>query len=297
MMRRRVRRHGRAGDRLFARSAQSSRGRCRHGTARALRRSGAGERCAAAAGLGLSARLHRPRRGGRAACRDRRAAAARGALQGLHRTPPGRSLRHLVRLRRPTGCCRPSRCRRASSRCARAPRHGWARRPRRWSAPSSPSTGPACRSAGIATFPTSRTSSASRSPARRGCAFAAIRRCSRKRADVLSLELAPRSAYLLRAEARWGWQHSVAPTPALRYSITFRTRRAGRRGSRPAAASTAGHAGRRSRRRRLDSVQGEPALDGGGDAGSVFDAGAIVAQIPALTRTMRHRGRCLGARS
>jgi alkylated DNA repair dioxygenase AlkB len=49
-----------------------------------------------------------------------------------------------------------------------------------------------------------------------------------KKADVLSLELAPRSAYLLRAEARWGWQHSVAPTPALRYSITFRTRSAGR---------------------------------------------------------------------
>ena len=47
-----------------------------------------------------------------------------------------------------------------------------------------------------------------------------------KKADVLSLELAPRSAYVLRAEARWGWQHSVAPTPALRYSITFRTRSA-----------------------------------------------------------------------
>ena len=45
-----------------------------------------------------------------------------------------------------------------------------------------------------------------------------------KKADVVSLELAPRSAYVLRAEARWGWQHSVAPTPALRYSITFRTR-------------------------------------------------------------------------
>ena len=46
-----------------------------------------------------------------------------------------------------------------------------------------------------------------------------------KKADVLSLELAPRSAYVLRAEARWGWQHSVAPTPELRYSITFRTTR------------------------------------------------------------------------
>ncbi len=51
-----------------------------------------------------------------------------------------------------------------------------------------------------------------------------------KKVDVLSLELAPRSAYVLRAEARWGWQHSVAPTPALRYSITFRT--AARAGSR-----------------------------------------------------------------
>jgi alkylated DNA repair dioxygenase AlkB len=47
-----------------------------------------------------------------------------------------------------------------------------------------------------------------------------------KKADVLSLELAPRSAYVLRAEARWGWQHSIAPTPELRYSLTFRTRRA-----------------------------------------------------------------------
>jgi alkylated DNA repair dioxygenase AlkB len=45
-----------------------------------------------------------------------------------------------------------------------------------------------------------------------------------KKADVLSLQLVPRSAYLLRAEARWGWQHSIAPTPGLRWSITFRTR-------------------------------------------------------------------------
>lgn len=44
-----------------------------------------------------------------------------------------------------------------------------------------------------------------------------------KREDVIALELAPRSAYLLRAEARWSWQHSIASTPALRYSITFRT--------------------------------------------------------------------------
>jgi alkylated DNA repair dioxygenase AlkB len=42
---------------------------------------------------------------------------------------------------------------------------------------------------------------------------------------ILMLDLAPRSAYLLREEARWGWQHSIAPTAELRYSITFRTRR------------------------------------------------------------------------
>jgi alkylated DNA repair dioxygenase AlkB len=46
-----------------------------------------------------------------------------------------------------------------------------------------------------------------------------------KRSDVITLELAPRSAYILRGTARWGWQHSISPTPALRYSITFRTRR------------------------------------------------------------------------
>ena len=46
-----------------------------------------------------------------------------------------------------------------------------------------------------------------------------------KKADVLSLALAPRSAYVLRGDARWRWQHSIAPTPALRWSITFRTPR------------------------------------------------------------------------
>jgi alkylated DNA repair dioxygenase AlkB len=46
-----------------------------------------------------------------------------------------------------------------------------------------------------------------------------------KKADVLAVTLAPRSAYLLQGIARWGWQHSIAATPALRYSITLRTRR------------------------------------------------------------------------
>ena len=46
-----------------------------------------------------------------------------------------------------------------------------------------------------------------------------------RRADILRLQLEPRSIYLMRGAARWGWQHSVAPTKALRYSITLRTSR------------------------------------------------------------------------
>lgn len=40
---------------------------------------------------------------------------------------------------------------------------------------------------------------------------------------VFTLELAPRSMYVLAGAARWRWQHGVPPTPGLRYSITFRT--------------------------------------------------------------------------
>ena len=47
----------------------------------------------------------------------------------------------------------------------------------------------------------------------------------RRGAPTFEIALAPRSAYALRGEARWGWQHAIAPTPQLRYSITFRTRR------------------------------------------------------------------------
>jgi alkylated DNA repair dioxygenase AlkB len=53
------------------------------------------------------------------------------------------------------------------------------------------------------------------------------------RAGTFDLTLAPRSAYVLRDDVRWAWQHSVPPTPALRYSITFRTRR--HREARPAS--------------------------------------------------------------
>lgn len=40
---------------------------------------------------------------------------------------------------------------------------------------------------------------------------------------VVSFEVEPRSAYLMRGEVATRWQHSVAPVSALRYSITFRT--------------------------------------------------------------------------
>jgi len=43
---------------------------------------------------------------------------------------------------------------------------------------------------------------------------------------AFALELEPRSAYALTGGARWGWQHAISPTKALRYSITFRTLRA-----------------------------------------------------------------------
>lgn len=44
------------------------------------------------------------------------------------------------------------------------------------------------------------------------------------RKAATSLELEPRSAYAMRDDIRWQWQHHIPPTKALRYSITFRTR-------------------------------------------------------------------------
>lgn len=44
----------------------------------------------------------------------------------------------------------------------------------------------------------------------------------------LDVALRPRSAYLLRGAARWAWQHAIAPTEQMRWSITLRTRRARR---------------------------------------------------------------------
>ena len=43
--------------------------------------------------------------------------------------------------------------------------------------------------------------------------------------SVAEIELEPRSAYLLSGKARWSWQHSIPATKALRYSVTFRTRK------------------------------------------------------------------------
>lgn len=53
-----------------------------------------------------------------------------------------------------------------------------------------------------------------------------VMRFQRKENDkrkVFEIQLPPRSLYLLSKEARYKWQHSIPPTPALRYSITFRT--------------------------------------------------------------------------
>ena len=39
----------------------------------------------------------------------------------------------------------------------------------------------------------------------------------------VSVDVAPRSAYLLSGEARYAWEHSITPGDQLRFSITFRT--------------------------------------------------------------------------
>ncbi len=41
--------------------------------------------------------------------------------------------------------------------------------------------------------------------------------------NVITLDLEPRSIYVMQGDVRWKWQHSVAASRALRYSITFRT--------------------------------------------------------------------------
>ena len=43
---------------------------------------------------------------------------------------------------------------------------------------------------------------------------------------LVSVTLEPGSAYVIRDDARWKYQHSIPPVKKLRYSITFRTLRA-----------------------------------------------------------------------
>ena len=50
-----------------------------------------------------------------------------------------------------------------------------------------------------------------------------FRRNHASRSESRTLMLEPRSLYILRGAARAQWQHSIPPTKALRYSITFRT--------------------------------------------------------------------------
>jgi alkylated DNA repair dioxygenase AlkB len=52
-----------------------------------------------------------------------------------------------------------------------------------------------------------------------------FRRKKGTRWERASIELQPRSAYLLRGPVRMDWQHSIPPVDKLRYSVTFRSLR------------------------------------------------------------------------
>lgn len=54
----------------------------------------------------------------------------------------------------------------------------------------------------------------------------AVLRFRKRTADTFrraSLNVDPRSAYLLSGEARWDWEHRITPGDQIRFSITFRT--------------------------------------------------------------------------
>ena len=70
-----------------------------------------------------------------------------------------------------------------------------------------------------------------------------FRRGSAGARETLTMTLAPRSMYVLSGIVRQQWQHSIPPTRALRYSITFRTLRGGSGGA--SIARPASRAGRR----------------------------------------------------
>jgi alkylated DNA repair dioxygenase AlkB len=52
-----------------------------------------------------------------------------------------------------------------------------------------------------------------------------LRRKTKDGWERFTQTLAPRSVYLLRAEVRTQWEHSIPPVESLRYSITFRSLR------------------------------------------------------------------------
>jgi len=43
------------------------------------------------------------------------------------------------------------------------------------------------------------------------------------RSSIISFPVQRRSLYTMHNEARWNWQHSIAPVKQTRYSVTFRT--------------------------------------------------------------------------
>lgn len=47
----------------------------------------------------------------------------------------------------------------------------------------------------------------------------------RAEGKLISVVLEPRSAYIIRGDARWKYQHSIPAVEQLRYSVTFRTLR------------------------------------------------------------------------
>ena len=56
--------------------------------------------------------------------------------------------------------------------------------------------------------------------------FSRVRTKQRNRDEVLSMELQPRSIYLMSGASRESWQHSIPPVKQLRYAIMMRTLRA-----------------------------------------------------------------------
>jgi hypothetical protein len=111
-------------------------------------------------------------------------------------------------------CCPGRRCRRARA-AARAGGGVGRRAPEAFANALVAEYRPAFRSAGTATFPTSRPSS--RLARGHGAdAVSPLPPVAPKKADVVCARA--RAALGVRAarRARWGWQHSIAPTPALR---------------------------------------------------------------------------------